>query len=404
MDALAAQGVEEQTQHAASSRERSPWRAAIIWSVGAWACSRVGLVLVSYFGQVLNLQHGGIGAASTLTPLQVNPARLIESWQQWDANWYVRIATEGYSMPASAAFYPLFPALIHALHWLVPVLPPVVCGMIIANASLLGALVLLVRLAQHDLHLDAGQKAGWLLLAYPGAFYLAAAYTESLLLALMLGALLAIRTRRLPLAVGLAVCASVSAVGGVLIGIPIAWEIFRSSAGWKQLGLRLATLIPIPLAIFGFALYLGRRLGDPTLLLHAHQLYWLHTLSPIRGLPLALYRLIQFPANGYVVARNLVDVLPVLLAIAALVYAARALPVCYVLLGAAMLLLFLIEPLRSLFPLASDVRRLLTIFPLFLAGGVWLARHPAWQAPLLFLFLPLQAILLLLFLQHAYLP
>ena len=358
--------------------------------------------MVTYFGEVLGLQHGGIGTAASLEGLQVDPLRLLTSWQQWDANWYVRIATQGYHIPASAAFFPVYPLLMHGLASLAPGVPVVAWGMLISNASLLVALTLLLRLAQRDFQIESGRQAALLLLAYPGAFFLAAAYTESLLLALMVGAFLAMRTHHWILALGLAVAATLTAAPGFLIALPMAWEIFRGASSWKQTILRLTTLAPIPLAMVAFALYIGRRLGDPLLVLHAHSLYWLHTLNPIRGLPLALYRLIQFPPSNYVVARNLVDVVPVLLAIVALVFAARVLPVSYVLLAAAMLVLFVVEPLRSLFPLASDLRRVMAIFPLFLAAGFWLQRRPAWQPTVFFVFLPMQAILLLLYLQHSY--
>ncbi|MDQ3163880.1 MAG: hypothetical protein M3Q92_13825, partial [Actinomycetota bacterium] len=43
---------------------------------------------------------------------------LFRTFAQWDARWFVQIADRGYAeVPEAAAFFPLYPAAVHALAW-----------------------------------------------------------------------------------------------------------------------------------------------------------------------------------------------------------------------------------------------------------------------------------------------
>jgi hypothetical protein len=41
---------------------------------------------------------------------------LFGTFEHWDAQWFLHVARDGYN-PVSAAFFPLYPALVHALTW-----------------------------------------------------------------------------------------------------------------------------------------------------------------------------------------------------------------------------------------------------------------------------------------------
>ncbi|NEO84778.1 MAG: hypothetical protein F6J87_11065, partial [Spirulina sp. SIO3F2] len=82
-----------------------------------------------------------------ITPL-ISPelAQGINTFTANDGQWYLRIATEGYTIDPdgalrSPAFFPLFPALIWLLSQLQ--IPPTVGGLLINNIAFLGALLLL---------------------------------------------------------------------------------------------------------------------------------------------------------------------------------------------------------------------------------------------------------------------
>ena len=70
-------------------------------------------------------------------------------WARWDSDFFLRIAQNGYD-DASAAFHPLYPALIAALgrvffgHY-------VLAGLVISLLCCLGSFVLLHRLAEEHL-------------------------------------------------------------------------------------------------------------------------------------------------------------------------------------------------------------------------------------------------------------
>ena len=71
-----------------------------------------------------------LGAAATLIWAPAPERRLIgdaygplsdflfQTLSQWDARWFVQISENGYAaVPETAAFFPLYPALVHALTW-----------------------------------------------------------------------------------------------------------------------------------------------------------------------------------------------------------------------------------------------------------------------------------------------
>lgn len=112
---------------------------------------------------------------------------LINSWYRWDTGWYLKIAAEGYAPDdGSIIFPPLYPLLIRLL---APVCGGnyLLAGLIISHVCAMIALVQFYRLARDVL---GGEPPAWraieLFLVFPTAYYLAAAYTESLFLALLL--------------------------------------------------------------------------------------------------------------------------------------------------------------------------------------------------------------------------
>jgi hypothetical protein len=114
---------------------------------------------------------------------------------RWDSNWYVDIAGHGYRHESvEPAFFPLYPLLMRGLGELTGSL--VVAGLAISLAAFLVALLLLARLTALELDPASGRRAVVLLCFFPVALFFSAVYTESLFLALELGAFYAARTGR----------------------------------------------------------------------------------------------------------------------------------------------------------------------------------------------------------------
>ena len=148
---------------------------------------------------------------------------LVEPLRQWDGLWYKLVAETGYGGYGEhkAAFWPLFPWLMRAGHRLTGAAPEV-AGYVVANVSFLGALVLLYRLVSHDFDRAVARRTLVTLAFFPTAFFFTAVYTESLFLALVVGALLAARLERWWLAGLVGALAALTRSYGVLLVIPFA--------------------------------------------------------------------------------------------------------------------------------------------------------------------------------------
>ena len=208
----------------------------------------------------------------------------IDVWARWDSDWYLRIAEEGYSdSPSStAAFFPLYPGLVAVLgralagHYLL-------AGVLVSLAACAAAFVLLYRLARPRLG-DAGARRAVLYLAlFPTALFLQAVYSESLYLALALGAFLAGERGRFLAAGALAGLAMLTRPVGIALLPALALLAWRSRTR-RQALLRLAVAAPISAL---YPILLGLWIGEPFAFLRAQEGIWERSLSwagPLGGL------------------------------------------------------------------------------------------------------------------------
>jgi hypothetical protein len=385
------------------------WAWAWRWGIALWVASRLGMVVATYFGVLL-----------TSSGMVATPGQLVDAWKRWDANWYVQIATRGYDSPQPTAFFPLFPLLISALHAILPWLTYFGCALVLSNSALLAALVLLVHLTEREFGSAVASNTALLFLAYPAAFFLSTAYAEAVFLAFVLGAFGALRAGRWPLAGLLAALATLTRPTGGMLIFAFGWEYLRqspltwadlrsnglailSSGGPKKaartLVVRLLAMAGMPLAVGLYSGYLWWRFGQPLLFKKVEGAYWQHVrASPISGLVQAVRPLIHSPLTTYVDARGLLDVVPILLFLGVMVVGLRQLPLAYTLYGLAVIALSLTAPIPGNWPLQSGIRYLLPAFPVFIVLALLGQRWPAIRTLLLYSWLPLQGILIFLFL------
>ena len=159
------------------------WR----WGIGAFLVYRLLLSLWAALLWWLNLVPHSPQSPYYfgLVPLDGGlPGALIGVWQRWDAIHYARIAAHGYEAADLSAFHPLFPLLGGALGRAFEI-EPTVALMLVANLSLGLGLVFLFRLVELEFGDSVSRGAILSLLAFPGAFFLAAPYAESLTLLLV---------------------------------------------------------------------------------------------------------------------------------------------------------------------------------------------------------------------------
>lgn len=228
---------------------------------------------------------------------------LLSAYAAWDGEWYVRIASAGYSYDpermSSVAFFPLYPSLAGSIVHFAGMRPEWAL-LLVSHAALLTTFALLAAYVQHRFATDGADLTAWTLLAFglfPTTFYFRMTYTESLFMLLAVLTLYGMERRWhiawLALLVGLAT--ATRAVGGALVPV-VALHLWRTSGSVRSCCARC--LVWLPVCCWGLAayiLFLGLTFGEPLAFLKA-QVHWnerpvnlvqrtlgLLTLEPIRA-------------------------------------------------------------------------------------------------------------------------
>ncbi len=357
-----------------------------------FAMSRVLLLVVTYAGVSLlapgHVEHRLAGESL--------PDMLLR-WDAWDARWFSGIAAAGYGgyQPgASSAFFPLMPLLTHiagapfAAHY-----GPTAyfaAGMVVANTTFLGALLVLYRLTL-DLTEStiAAQRAMLYLSLFPTALFAFTAYSESLFLLLCVASYLCMRRGHwLPAGI-LAGCATATRFFGVALAVPFLIELIQQHGrDWRAWLRNGWSLLCIPLAVGAYALYLWRAIGDPLGFWHAEIHWHRQFLEPAQTLWIALTTVGQLPFGSTHQFNEIVDLLVVALDLGLLLYALTphgreklALPPSLLLFGIVLLLIPLSDPFVGYLPdfIASTTRFAFTIFPAFIVLAQLLRNRPTWH-------------------------
>lgn len=209
---------------------------------------------------VLSLLVAAVRSGAPWTP---NLPPSLGIFARWDSHWYYQIAVSGYFRREAYVFMPLYPLLMHLMHTAVR-LPNMLGGLLLSWAADLCALILLVRLWIEEAGEEFAKRSIWLLLAFPAAFFLVAAYSESLYLLLSVAAFLAMRHGRFPLAAVLAAFAAVSRTNGFFLIVPFlayAWEASDRKFDRRFFGRAAWSLLPIA-ALGVYALYSQIHIGN----------------------------------------------------------------------------------------------------------------------------------------------
>jgi Gpi18-like mannosyltransferase len=203
-------------------------------------------------------------------------------WNRWDAPHYLDIARLGYVSEGVEArwivFYPLYPWLVRGAAFVLR--DELLGAFFVSGAASVAAGVLLYRLARVDEAEEVARASVFYMLVFPTAYFLHVGYTESLFIALALGAFLAARSRRWWAAGLLGALAALARVNGLLL-IPAlafeAWDEYRAS-GRRVRAAWLWSLGPL----VGFGVYLFINwwvLGDPRAFLEMQGQHWFKSLT-----------------------------------------------------------------------------------------------------------------------------
>jgi hypothetical protein len=355
------------------------------YCVAVFLCVRVGLSVIALLAVALLPHPSTIGEAAGIpTPVDVpgwvaptlTPGwhNLVTAWERFDALWFLRIATAGYTEgDGSAAFFPLYPLLIRVVS---PLLGghPLAAGLLVSNAAFLGALVVLYFLTSSEFDERIARRTVLYLAIFPTAFFFLAPYSESLFLLLVVASLWGARRGKWPLAGLAGALAGATRNVGVLLILPLVVEgILQHRERGDRLAPRLlwsGAVAVGTLAYLGFWQGIG---GDALAPLHQQSTWQREGTFPlataVSGTREA-FRWIGIYPGGY----HLLDWLLVLPALAAAVWVTtRARPTFAVFTWASLL-----APLSLVFaprPFMSLPRFLLAVFPLFWAAAVWAGRR-----------------------------
>lgn len=202
------------------------------------------------------------------------PESVLGIWNRWDALHYLDIARDGYSADPERRFLivwlPLFPWLTRALAVLVGDVH--LAGLLVSGVSYTAALVLLHRLVRLDFPAPVAERTTLYLAIFPTAYFLHAAYTEALFLALVLGSFYAARSGRWAWAGALGGLASFTRITAFGL-VPALLVEYLLQNDWRRRKLDVDVLW-LGLVPLGFALYMlvaWVELGDPLAFLEVAQ-------------------------------------------------------------------------------------------------------------------------------------
>jgi hypothetical protein len=228
------------------------WRALWISRLLVWASAIVAVALFGLSGREADFDPAGL-----TTPYGPTGDALAAPLGRWDSVWFMTIASDGYGDGAREAFFPLYPLVVKVVG---APLGSTLIGGALASTALLGvALVLLNRLVALDFDRAVARNAVLVTALFPMSFFFSAVYSESLFLALSIGAVYAARRDRWAWAGTLGLLAATTRSAGVLLLVPLAmiylWDVRRPSA--RTMAPLRADALWLLLVPAGLAFYCG---------------------------------------------------------------------------------------------------------------------------------------------------
>ncbi len=331
---------------------------------------------------------------------------IFKLWGNWDGGHYIGIAVNGYAHIMQYAFFPLYPILIKTLNFIIP--DPYIAALLISNLALLGALIMLYKVAViYGLSKKTALIAPYLLLLFPSSFFLAAVYAESLFLFLCLSALYLAKTNHwfsASLITGFACFTKFVAI--IMIAVLLIEYLNKCNLSAKNIYKNIKSQrIDEPLvylfffAPFGFYLYSLFLFWDTGywFFFRDAQMHWGRSLSivnPITVISDSLRMYLLDRKFGYLnFSVHTMEAIIVIVFISLL-------PFVYKRFGFALTLYSAVITIFTLLSgkVDSSLRYVLTAFPIFMLLADWFDRYPQVRFLLTFLFAPLLGILTLLFL------
>ncbi|MHA2219277.1 MAG: hypothetical protein ACXACY_25455 [Candidatus Hodarchaeales archaeon] len=226
----------------------------------------------------------------------------LDLWSRWDSCWYLEIARNWYRPTSFSAsdfrfcdsyfnaqlwesfppfvklnFFPMYPSLIKLLGELTGNF--YVAGLIISNVSLILACVFLYRLVRLESDETTALNSVKYLFLFPTAFIFSGVFSESLFLALLIGAFYYAKNKNWMAAGTLGFFLSLTRSIGVVVFLPLLYEYLKEKDFKpKRFGTNIFYLLLIPLGLLSFAAYNYYLTGDFLMFANIAESFWHHGL------------------------------------------------------------------------------------------------------------------------------
>jgi hypothetical protein len=310
------------------------------------------------------------------------------AFDQWDANWFLRIAQHGYDTKQSASFFPFYPLLTRGLAFVMR--SHLVAGVAISLVAAAFAGFAVLRIARRWAGGRVAHDSIVFLALYPVSFVFTAVYSDGLFLALAAWAFVFALEGRVTPAALFGALAVLTRPTGLALFPGLVWLL------WPRPLLRLSPLLLLPAALAGYCVYLHEHFGDAFAFLHSEGSFWLRHVpetGPLGGAWDALKSgkegvaqlVLHLPAgsgaaSGFGKPEQFaiwnVAQLVLLVAACGLTWVCwRQVNRAAALYSATTIVLFLSAP-AAVVPLASEPRFLIGDFPLFVTLAVMSERRP----------------------------
>jgi hypothetical protein len=398
------------------------WRPSLIHGTATWL---TGLVIYLAVTAVAWMPFENLTSKAGNPPGSLY--ELVRHWERWDTSWYLIIADSGYTYDQrSAAFFPLYPMTVRVANVLLPG-DTLMAALLVSVLSCLVALIMVHRLTEEMMGPGDARRATFYLLAFPTGFYLMAAYTESLFVALAVASLYCMRRSLWWPAGLLAGYASATRMAGVMLGAAFVFEYLRQGGfswrgfAWRSSGPRLPVpritwprlrwdglaLLLVPVGLLCYVAYCYLEFGDPMFFME-QQASWFHYgfQPPWTTIGMTFDMIVQStdPFSGDTL-RNIFNLGTGLLFLTLLTLALvgpwrLGVEYAYLVIFAAIIVLLpMVNPIQAAYPLSSSWRFALECVVVFMMLAR-LGRNPHFDRAYLAIALSLQGAMVLTFISN----